>query len=512
MMRSSKRRYVIVGSAVLAALFGLAVLFAQLAAMFRSQPVPSGLAQCQLDDGSVVVLRQVTVGTRHAVELPVGRRTLTSLEVPTGRFSDRTEHPGMVVWLSRHDPQTGAPLDFAWLSHAEVSGSESAVVTNRRNETGWEATGDEGKSSESSPTPGPVTGIPKQSLSLVVQHVTFPLIASSTPLTCRLIDQSGQVAGEFPIASRKSMDGLAQWQARDFPQTESDEDLEVTLTGFSVRSVKTSRQFFGGVGDIVEHYVEPDYEFRLGGQPGHDWQVISTELRDTVGNAVSVQRCDLPVEFGVWKLRLGLLPSAPDAVDPDRSVVLPPLAFPENGETKPVDMQAAAGSLKLKFVSSGRGGTCEHTLQSEIPHLENGKPARSLHSHRGGSLYSYLNETNGLLYSVKADITEKYDPSTKNVTMTIVNLEPHLVVQHAPLGPGEHLLVFAQTESGSAIRAFRHPIVDGSLLVFLPEADSGLIEITLSLEPVRVFEFTVPPLTAGYDLKTAPQLLATTIP
>ena len=99
--------------------------------VWGTDQIPEGIARAVLDDGTVLVLRQVTTGTTHqmTVEVPDGPWTGTRDEVLD--VSDGSHFWGL--WLTRHDPHTGHTVEFDEWSHCIAETGEHQVEdTDRR--------------------------------------------------------------------------------------------------------------------------------------------------------------------------------------------------------------------------------------------------------------------------------------------------------------------------------------------------------------------------------------------
>lgn len=281
---------------------------------FRAQFYPSALYKAKLPDGTWIVVRGISIGTTHSIEVPY------PLDVQLRRLQRKyseghtTSMERMVMWVTR-ETDRGAPLDVDWFLRADLDVGDAAKVTpeqlHRQVIQLYRSSGSgAGRSGFSDAKPfGSRTKV-----DMALLRFEFPLIRPRTgQMSLNVRDGAGAVVGTVRIPyPRLANISTEDWQPDPLPASRTDGNLTVTLDG--VKFYDNPEQ--GGVS------VVPQLSFVHNGRASTSW-AATHELIDLLGNRCQTWNCDLSTSEPAWKLRLTMAQTADGRFTPEESIRLP---------------------------------------------------------------------------------------------------------------------------------------------------------------------------------------------
>ena len=310
-----ERRFVLKLAVLLVATVLALLAFLAIRGGTETSPFP----RVKLPDGSWLIVRAVTVGTSHSIELPLPpwerikrwRQSYTqSLTTPGNR---------MAIWLTREGVH-GDTLDLEWFSRAEIVLSEAVVISavaHHREHQLLNAT-----SSSSNDHQGfydvPTVTASSVTHTVAVARCEFPVVRPRDGLLrLNVYDGSQSVVAildiPYPVLPNEPTD---DWQVDPLPVTRSSGNLDVTLKQIVFSQMGKGRR-------RVQHVV-PQFEFVHDGQPSQMW-LSNNDVFDPLGNHASGRRINLSPLERVWKLRLTLTQKSGGRFTPEEIGELPPL-------------------------------------------------------------------------------------------------------------------------------------------------------------------------------------------
>ncbi|MGH7993976.1 MAG: hypothetical protein ACREDQ_10705, partial [Limisphaerales bacterium] len=236
--------------------FALAVLAIGIAdAAAENTDAPSGVSDSSqpqvihLDDGTKLTFLGVTVGRRHMApgyeNLPTANWIYTASNTP-------------VVWIKEEPGPSRQPIELLVSDRANTGCVSTETSTGSRVEGVGEIEG--------------------------FRLLAFPRWDKETILRVRPY-RGAVVKGEFVITN-PPLETPAQWTPKPLPDTESDGDLEVTLTKLVAGAPTPSWR--GGslmpTNDPANQCVHLNFDFRQSGRSTTNWDPWPVQVTDAAGN------------------------------------------------------------------------------------------------------------------------------------------------------------------------------------------------------------------------------------
>ena len=315
----------------------------------------SRFPRVKLSDGTWLVARAVTVGTKHACEISY------PLEVQISRWrrsyteATTTNSDRMLIWLTRENDK-GDALDLKWFAWAELVVSEDFTIPAStyntqhqvKNGSSGSGTGNSGFS-DAKTLGGKAT---KQVVALA--RCEFPLVRPQQgKLRLNVYDGSKSVVAVLEIPYPKlPTEPTDDWQIDSLPVTKSAGNLDVTLKGMDY----SQHQWNHGALS-----VNPKLEFLHDGQPSQTWS-SNAELFDALGNQSNAYQCELSPLEPVWKMRLTLTQPATGRFLPEETGSLPPLALTPAKQLALHSTRHTINGTEIELVGLGGQGPLEFTL------------------------------------------------------------------------------------------------------------------------------------------------------
>lgn len=325
------------------------------------------LAEATLADGTILRLEAVTFGAKQKLIIqPQSSKVLTLLNFQQYQpeISASAEFgevfPKCGVWLTRRDPQTGAPLDLDWLSHCtaiDADGWESVSVSTGR--CHWTTAVPTNPYEDTVHRDRqPFQALPSGSYQEIVAGAFLPLF---TPQAGRfrlnVYDTENKVVATFdaPYSPEPQQEQKQQqtqqpnWAPMQLPATQSSGDLEVTLE----RVGWTSRPTDLSVAEqkLPTLQLKPQATIRWQGQPSDDWKLITENcmvVEDGLGNLAFMDKCRLTPHVSAWKLTCLLWRKPEGRFEPH-----------EEWDSGAIEIPAAAESRALDLVGDVQGASVQ---------------------------------------------------------------------------------------------------------------------------------------------------------
>jgi hypothetical protein len=429
------------------------------------------LAQAQLPDGTLLFLEDVTFGDQHTLELEVPG---WEHDFPRGRQSvGRSTSPsGLVVWLSRRDPQSGRYLEMDWwLRSLAYDGQEHAIEDDNAQLRVMHRNGSSSRSGAR----------PFRSHTTAPQNLNQPpaaIIASSSlprlrhngkTFRLQIVNSDEKVVAEFQVPNPDPLvNAWPVWQPESLPATRQVDDLQITLN-----TLNADWRQPPSPADPRRLVLRPEFRVAQDGQTSAVWQVESSFLSDALGNQSSLWDCALSPHESAWKLTCRVFRKPDSELPQHQRATFKNLSLPPDNQMFRVARDVIIGEKKLHIQHVGGAGTV-----SWIERVQSySNTSSSSGGEVGGSRYLIDKEQNG--YEL-----------THRITCQL----PHLMLRAPELTPLDRLTLNAKNELGQTVACYGpQAIEEGRYGYFLEVADSRVVEITIGVSQGYEVDFLVAP-------------------
>ncbi|MEK6257926.1 MAG: hypothetical protein AABP62_04835 [Planctomycetota bacterium] len=443
--KPEERRFLLKLTGLLLAL--LLVFFAALS--WRGGVNVSRFPRVKLSDGTWLVARAVSTGTKHAIEIPYPldmqlTRWRQSYTEATTTGSDR-----MVIWLTRENDK-GDSLDLKWFARAEIVISEDFAIPastyhtqhQERNGSSGSGTGHSGFSDART------VGATSTKQDVALARCEFPLVRPREgKLRLNVYDGSKSIVAVLEIPYPKlPTEPTDDWQIEPFPVTKSAGNLDVTVKGMDFRRSSWNH------GTLSAY---PKLEFLHDKQPSQTWS-YNSELFDTLGNQTNSYQCDLSPLEPVWKLRLTLNQTTSGQFLPEETGSLPPLALSPAKQLVLHSTRHAINGTEIQLVGLGGQGPIEFTLPNsnssfKTKAYEPGQQGSGMSSSCSGNRCD-VEFSNGLPFLITHDTAS---PNASNVQLIVRDQDGEVLPQHGSSGTQGYLFWFFGPKPTSASVTFQ---------------------------------------------------------
>jgi hypothetical protein len=352
------------------------VLLAALLAWFAAVRIygPLGAArplseyECRMPDGSILRIEALTTGATGFTYTPPadGLRARLFGASPQVIRGSPSNPDDIVVWMSRRDARTGEPLDFDWWAENVVVDAAGSEVSDADADLpSLTSFAEDGQSTRYVPPP------------LLADHagernwlLCSPLPAfrpRGTRLELKVKNTAGDVVATFDVP-HPAPRPFPEWTAKPLPQTFTDGDLAVTVTG-----IRT------GV-DGGAYWARPDTVFRWQGRPTTDWELSAVRFASPLGTALNSESTSLLrsgtaanratsgdsslLRERTWQLSLTCVRNEEAAFTADERGRLEEIAVPAADKAERVDRSLAANGCDFVIVAAGGSGTSSVALHA----------------------------------------------------------------------------------------------------------------------------------------------------
>lgn len=449
----------------LVVLFALAVMVFGLLVSLRGGFLAAKFPRAQLPDGTWLVARSVSVGTRHAVEVPFPRHVQYSRWQRNFLDSTTTQTERMVIWLTRENDK-GQMLDLDWFGRCELVYTDQLRVGPRQyhkqivqnNGSSGNGTGERGYG-DAKPF-----GSSKQVMDAAVVRFELPLQRPRDgKMTLAVYDGAKNVVAQLelpvPDLPGRSFD---VWQPDPLPATRTVGDLTVTLT-----SIKRYRD-----PDSIFISVMPYLQYSIEGKPAGSWSAIH-ELTDALGNSCQSWNSDLSPLETAWKLKLTMSQMTSGQFSPKETLKLPLKSFASTGQLLLLSETHTVNQSAVTVIGLGGAGPIEFTLPNSNSQFKTG--AYNPGSHGFGMSTSCRNS--------QCDVS-------------ISSGAPFVVTSARP-APDSSVQLVIRDQSGEVLNKNSQGSVEGlTFWFFEPKPTSTQIEIQIIAQKLRYAEFLIAPPTS----------------
>jgi len=353
----------------------LLVLLAGAAAWFAAVRIygplnaspPLSEYECRMPDGSILKIEALTTGAKPTFSSTPPADDLRARlfgsqpQVLTGNSSTPQQ---IVVWMSRRDARTGAPLDFDWWAENVVVDAAGTEVSDADAEyPALTCFSPNGSSTRCGPPPLLADHASERNWLLRSRHPAFRPRGARLELNVK--NTAGDVVASFDVP-HPAPTPFPEWTAEPLPQTFTAGDLTVTVTG-----IRT------GV-DGGTYWARPDAEFRWQGRPTTDWEVSAVRFESPLGTTVSSEPTNLLrsgtaaaratsedsslLRERVWRMSLICVRNEEAPFTADERGRLAGVTIPAAHAGRDVEHSLAAGDCELQLVAAGGSGTSTVTL------------------------------------------------------------------------------------------------------------------------------------------------------
>lgn len=320
---------------------------------FRAQFYPSGLFKGKLPDGTWIVVRGISIGTSHSVDVPYPLNL--QLRRMQRKYSERhtTSMDRMVMWVTRENDR-GDPLDVDWFLRADLEVGDAAKVRpeqfHRQVIQSYSSSGS-GAGRGGFDDAKPFGSLTKVDMALI--RFEFPLIRPREgQMSLNVVDGAGTIVSTVRIPYQRLPNISAEdWQPDPLPASRTDGNVTVTLD--AVKFYDNPEH--GGVS------VVPQLSFEHDGQPSTTW-AATHELLDLLGNRSQTWNCDLSTSEPAWKLRLTMAQAANGRFTPEESIRLPLRPLARNGQVALAGESHTVNGEKVSLIGLGGLGPVEFQL------------------------------------------------------------------------------------------------------------------------------------------------------
>lgn len=438
----------------------------------------TAIAEAVLPDGTILLLKDVTYGTHHELELPPDPYASVPLIRSTRSekfIKAQSATDTLVIWLTRLDPVTGRPLDLDWWGKSSVVDANGMVVLDSNyvfNERFNDRFG--GHSSGSGMSTRPLSPMAPHRLAeadFIYFHTTLPNFrCDGETFELRIHNTKDQIVATFEVPWRGPK-SFPEWTPQPFPQSQSAGDLTVRLDSISDFKLEKDE-------GQLELRGKPQFRITQDDRPA-EWYLEKVRMQDPLGNTITFDDwsfCDLSLKEPAWKMIVTLYRNKDAPLLPTEvwHVGKIPIDAP-NRSTKLNDSHSLSG-VPLELISSNGSGVIKETWIGS-------KGGRSSHS-TGGSV----------------EIGEKYinfslelESDGKDYSRTVECELPHLLWNDIKLGDLKQLRFQATDNLGRSVQGeFKE--CEGLLYWFYaPEEGATEIDFKLIITEGRQVEFLVAP-------------------
>jgi|GEM_PF-2655707 len=352
-----------------------------------------GIAQATMEDGTILVVEGVTVGSSHSLDVAKAIRAPSWLpwqEPETHPFRMTTASDQVIVWFSRRDPETGRYLDFDWWLYSVADDGQGHTFEDT--DAGLNYVHDSGSGSYGGPRPLLISATSTAaglSSGIVVARSSLPQIRhDGDSFRLKVYDVNHKQVAELDVPHVTPP--APTWQPETLPITKQAGDLQVTVQNVTGRA----NQWTSNNRLIVQPVVEFDLDFEQNGQPASEWYAQNIELSDPLGNKAHAWDCRLSQGEPAWKVTMQLarrddaqfseqeIWPLPDLEIPDASTFAT-MALPEVIQGVPLVLEGIGGpgtTVVQGLDRSGSGGSYSGSVFGRPFSIE----TRGNHSHGGG--------------------------------------------------------------------------------------------------------------------------------
>lgn len=321
----------------------------------RARFYAPGQYKAKLPDGTWIVVRGISIGTAHSVDVPY------PLDVQLRRMQRRyneshtTSMDRLVMWVTRENDR-GATLDLDWFLRAELDVGDSAKVEpdqyHRQVVQSYRSNGS-GAARNGFGDAKPFGSITKVDTALI--RFELPLIRPRQgQMLLNVLDGAGATVATVSIPYQP-LPGLSTetWQPDPLPASRTDGNMTVTLDAVKFYD----NPEYGGVS------VVPQLSFMHDGQPSKTW-AATHELLDLLGNRSQTWDCDLSTSEPAWKLRLTMAQTANGRFTPAELMRLPLRPLAPKGRVVLTGESHTVNGEKVSLIGLGGLGPVEFQLPS----------------------------------------------------------------------------------------------------------------------------------------------------
>ena len=315
----------------------------------------SRFPRVKLSDGTWLVARTVSIGTKHAFEMPYPLEMQISRWRRSYTEATTTNSDRMVIWLTRENDK-GDALDLKWFARAElVISDDFAILASTYNTQHQAKNGSSGSGTgHSGFSDAKVLGGKPTKQDVALARCEFPLVRPRDgKLRLNAYDGSKSIVAVLEIPyPRLPTEPTDDWQIEPLPVTKSVGNLDVTLKGMDYSQYQSNYSALS---------VNPKLEFLHDGQPSQTWY-SSAELFDALGNQSNSYQCDLSPLEPVWKMRLTLTQTTGGRFLPEEKGTLQPLALTPAKQLALHSGRHTINGADIELVGLGGQGPIEFTL------------------------------------------------------------------------------------------------------------------------------------------------------
>ena len=456
--RREERRFLLRLIVLIAAGIGVFVLLT----MFRGSGGNSQFPRVQLADGTWLVVRGVTTGTKHSIEIPYPFEIQLSRWTRSYTNDRSTDSNRMMIWVT-HENHRGEVLGLDWFARCQlVTGDGEQTNPREYHRQVIQGAGSTGAGVGSTGFSDATKYSPSKPLQMAIVNLNLPLQRPREGMmTLDVFDASGQIVAQlklpYPAISEPIPD---DWEPDPLPATRTVGDLTVTLD-----SVKYSS--YPGQSNLS---VQPQLKFLHGGQPSTTWSG-SPQISDPLGNSCSAWDCDLPRSEKAWKLKVSLAQSASGRFLPSESRRLPLIPLTPAKQLKLLTKTETVNDVPVSIVGMGGAGPFEFTLPQSFSHFKSGeyKPGQ-----------------------YGAGISTRCSGTRCDVDLT--SGHPFVVTGDPTPGQGEVVELVFRDQAGELLKRYGLSGTDGvRFWYFEPAPTTTDIEIEIICQKLRTVEFLIQP-------------------
>ncbi|MBS0201878.1 MAG: hypothetical protein JSS49_03200 [Planctomycetes bacterium] len=330
-------------------LFALAVGGFLLLVSLRGRGSSTALYKAKLPDGTFLVVRAVTTGKFHTMEIPYSFDTQISRWEKSYTQSQSTSANRMLIWLTQETAR-GEMLSLDWFRNGvlilpdgtQVHPNSYRLQQNQAYNSSSSSAGSDGFNNAK---PYPTGSTMLASLVYCELPLVRPVPGSSLKLD--VYDGNKTVVSQLIIPfPALPIDARENWQPDPLPATRTDQDLKVTLT-----AIKYTANRDGGIN------VQPQLEILRDGQPTdrNHWSV-GYDLIDPLGNASNTWKCELSTQEPAWKLAATLYQTKDGDLRPEEHLKLPLRTVPAPKNFLPLSERHSVNGASVSLIGLvGRG-------------------------------------------------------------------------------------------------------------------------------------------------------------
>ncbi|MCA9111996.1 MAG: hypothetical protein KDA52_18735, partial [Planctomycetaceae bacterium] len=438
----------------------------------KADPVPQGLARVTLEDGSILVLRELTTGPTHDFKLPMPDASLWDAlgfgRSTTELMSGGPPTPAWIAWLSRHDATTGKSLEFDDWSHCIAETASGHQIEDENAGMILISNGQIWSSRPFKPLPPP----PKLYGKRVIRNRVYrsqlkALRPDGDDFQLHVFENDIGKVATFRVPFPSGAGGAPTWTPQPMPQTATDGDIAVTLESLPTHRIQEKNQ--------PEHLprivVEPKVVTERGGQPTDEWGVLQYEFEDALGNRGDSYNCQLSPHEAAWKLKLRLFRN--DDASFDASDVL-------NLHDQPIPAIDTIARIDESFVNGGVNARVLAICGS-------GQTTVKFRSMLSNSSSFGTSSSDRWKPRIETDLMGSKSQSRIESQLPIV------VVQTSGRTPDDRVSLSVSDQAGNPIETRQHAHHEPLFFQFDPPAGTESVNLRLIIQRARNVEFLVEP-------------------